>query len=164
MKMKQKKIATILCLCISILGIQTVSYAETLDTLVEDAQVLSISPMFVNIVAATSSISKSGNTITGKAVTTSRNKGNISITMKLQKQVGGKWENVTSWSTSVSNSLTCSLTKSYTTSANGVYRISSSFTANGENTTVNSSSITKWVEEEKQNRIQWCHSECILMK
>lgn len=143
MRKNLMKVIAVLCICISMLGNQVVTHAATLEASVEAEYDSDISLMFVNILTASSSISISGNTITGKAVITSRNKGDISITMILQKKVGSNWEKVTSWSTSASDAKTYSLTKSHTTLASGVYRISSSFTANGEKTTVNSSSITK---------------------
>jgi len=101
----------------------------------------SISVMYVKAKSALVSLGISGGT--ADCVTNVRliSKGNISISMKLQKKSGSSWQTVKTWSKSGTDVLLLKLSKSCSVSK-GTYRVHTVINADGEKITKNTSSKT----------------------
>lgn len=100
-----------------------------------------ITPMYVNIRTTQATLSISGDTATCVGgVWAFSSTGACSITVKLQKQDGGSWTTLKSWTDTGSGSASASGT--YAVSA-GTYRVSASGNVDGESFSVNSATKTK---------------------
>ena len=113
---------------------------------VEDInEMLIISPQYIYINSASSSLSISGGTATIKGNVQKTPTGkDINLTCTLQKKSNGSWSDVKSWSKSTSTSPSVYISEKYTVSK-GEYRVAAYYSVSGANGTESGTVYSKTV-------------------
>lgn len=143
--MKRKFLAVMALICM--LSIPSVSYAATGTGSHEVAQPKAIGganiaqPYYVNTMTTSANLRISGNTAYANASVTAKKVCHVSVIMRLQRKSGSSWSTVSSWVES-SDSGSKSMTKPFTLSKRGTYRVYAIFNVAGEETTNTSPSKT----------------------
>lgn len=143
----KRKILTALALVCMLASIPSVSYAATETGSYEVAQPNAvggadiISPYYVNTIRISANLAINGSTATANANVTAKKVCSISVTMRLQRKEGSSWHTVVSW-VGGANAASKSMTKTYSLSTRGTYRVNASFNVAGEALTENSASRT----------------------
>ncbi len=99
-----------------------------------------VQPYYENTTHILSSLKIDGNTAYSYAEVTAKRVCYINVVMRLQRQEGSSWHTVSSWVGSSTNG-TKSMTKTFTLSTRGTYRVYAIFNVDGEELTY--ASLTK---------------------
>lgn len=138
-KVLKKKVLGIictLCLCMCMVGGNTVVYGASMDNCVDR----SAEGRYANIAMYHTNLTRSGSTFTAYASVYAKVKASISATMTLQRQSGTNWSDVTSWYGSTTG-IDLDLTKNYVAGTRGNYRVRAVYTVNGETITTYSNVV-----------------------
>jgi len=128
----KRKISMVLAVMCLLLNLSTVSYAAE----VAGVQPTAIGggtaePYYVNTANISAGLKITGNTAYCNADVTAKKVCFINIVMRLQRKEGTSWHTVSSWVESA-NAGGKNMTKSFTLSTRGTYRVYAIFTVGGE--------------------------------
>lgn len=99
-----------------------------------------VQPKYVNTMNIAASLKIEGNKAYSHCTVTAKKVCHIDVTMRLQRYLGSGWLTVCSWIESSDNG-TKTMTKSYSLTTRGTYRVSADFNVGGEK--LNYTSISK---------------------
>jgi hypothetical protein len=145
MKQKLAMMLTMMCL---ITSISTVSYAAEVNTKTT-AQARAtgnsgrgIQPYYINVSNIAAGLKITGNTAYCLAEVYAKKPCFINVVMRLQKKESGSWQTKSSWVESAANAGGKSLSKSFTLSSKGTYRVYVIATVEGEQVPCESNIVT----------------------
>lgn len=133
---KWKCILMAFCLCF----VATIESFATDNAKEDSRQESVIHPRYANIKSAVVVLGKNGKKLMPTVNVTSHKVMNISVTMYLEKNSGGGWTSINSWSASKTGG-SCSLSKTQTVTS-GIYRVKAVINCGGEKITKYSSTVT----------------------
>ncbi len=137
MKRKVSMVMAVLCL---LLNLSTVSYAAGPAGVQPAAIGGAAEPYYVNTANISAGLRISGNTAYCGADVAAKRVCFINVVMRLQRKEGSSWHTVSSWVESSTSGLKV-MSKTFTLSTRGTYRVYALFTVGGEE--VSCSSVSK---------------------
>lgn len=139
MKRKISMMLAVMCLVLSMASVSQAAGKSAPPKAIGGSG--TIQPHYVNTANISSDLKIEGSTAYCNAYVAAKRSCHITVTMRLQRKDGSSWFTVVSW-VEAKDGIVKDMTKSFTLTKRGTYRVQANFDVAGEQLTYNSASKT----------------------